>query len=172
MQDWLIAVISIAGSAFISGIVGYLVKHAFDKYFKKKEAEDDKKKEADNKLKQLEEAELRRQRREDFEEALEPIRLDIKEVKEDIKKNNEASLCTLRNDILTCYYRCAEKGYRSDNDYTNIHDMFEAYKALNGNTFVADVVSRFDALDTKEEYEAQKKKASTKRKKTIINEKK
>ena len=56
------------------------------------------------------------------------------------------TLSSLRNDILTCYYRCVEKGYRNDWDYTNIHDLYKSYSELHGNSFVADVMERFDNL--------------------------
>lgn len=61
-------------------------------------------------------------------------------------------LSSLRNDILTCYYRCRDKGYRNDYDYQNIHDLFESYKGLHGNSFIQDVMNRFDELPTKEEF--------------------
>lgn len=64
---------------------------------------------------------------------------------------SEGELSSLRNDILTCYYRCREKGYRGDWDYTNIHDLYDAYKQLHGNSFIDDVMKRFEALPAKEE---------------------
>ena len=34
--------------------------------------------------------------------------------------------------------------------------MYDSYKDLNGNSYVEDVVNRFDELPTKEEYQAEK----------------
>lgn len=60
-------------------------------------------------------------------------------------------LSGLRNDILTCYYRCKEKGYRNDYDYQNVHHLYEAYDELHGNSFIADIMDRFDKLPVKED---------------------
>lgn len=160
---WLTPLLSAAASVAVTTIVGFIIKRYLDKYLSKKDKENEE-------LREYREEKQRKERRADFDEALTPIKADIKDIKEDMKLNNNASLCTLRNDILTCYYRCAEKGYRTDNDYTNLHDMFEAYQGLHGNTFVADVVSRFDKLPTKEEYESTHKK--TTKKKVTLNENK
>lgn len=77
---------------------------------------------------------------------------ELKQINKKIDKISDGTLSTLRNDILTYYYKCVDKGYRNDYDYTNIHDLYEAYVGLNGNSFVEDVMHRFDALPTKEEY--------------------
>lgn len=96
------------------------------------------------------------ERKKELEEMAQPIvdtfveRLDRLEDK--IDAIGDGTLSTLRNEILSCYYKCSDKQYRNNNDYTNIHDMYESYKRLNGNSFVADVIERFDALPAKEEY--------------------
>ena len=96
------------------------------------------------------------ERKKELEELAQPIvdtfvkRLD--KLDEKLDAIGDGTLSTLRNDILSCYYKCSEKKYRNDNDYTNIHDMYDSYKRLNGNSFVADVIERFDALPAKEEY--------------------
>ena len=64
----------------------------------------------------------------------------------------ESSKCSLRNAILTNYYSCVLKGYRNDYDYQNMHELYDAYDDLHGNSFVHDVMERLDALPTKEEY--------------------
>ena len=108
------------------------------------------------------------ERKKELEELAQPIvdtfveRLDRLDDKLDAI--GDGTLSTLRNDILSCYYKCNEKGYRNDNDYTNIHDMYDSYKRLNGNSFVADVIERFDALPAKEEYYKKKEQAAKKKK--------
>lgn len=88
----------------------------------------------------------------------------------------DGTLSGLRNSILTCYYKCVEKKYRNDYDYQNMHHMYDSYKDLNGNSYVEDIMTRFDDLPTKEEYEAQivaranKKKASAKKAKKVLVE--
>lgn len=82
------------------------------------------------------------------------VQNEIKEVNDKLDRVADGTLSTLRNDILNCYYKCREKGFRNDYDYTNIHDLWDAYKALNGNSFVEDVMNRFDNLPPKEEFKA------------------
>lgn len=71
---------------------------------------------------------------------------------------SEGTLCVLRNDILKGYYDCVKKGFRNDYDYTNIHELYDAYQKLHGNSFVADIIKRFDKLPTEEEYNSSKEK--------------
>lgn len=96
--------------------------------------------------------ERRREIREIVDESVQPIQEGVDEVNQKITQVSEGTLSTLRNDITVCYYRCQKKHYRNDYDYENLHHMYDAYKALNGNSYIQDVVTRFDALPTKEEY--------------------
>ena len=156
LPAWAVTLISVAVSTIVTGIVGYVVKRSLDKYFKKKET-----KEVDlqDKLKDLEELKsdnMREQRREDMiavvKAELIPVADKIDALIDKVSKTENGTLSSLRNDILTCYYRCCEKGYRGDWDFENIHHLFDAYKELNGNSFVRDVMTRFDELPSKEEY--------------------
>ena len=81
-----------------------------------------------------------------------PIVETIGQVKEKLDQVGDGTLSSLRNDILKCYYDCLAKGYRNDFDYENLHDLYTSYDGLNGNSFVADIVKRFDELPTKEQY--------------------
>lgn len=80
-----------------------------------------------------------------------PILDKVKEVDDSLIKVSNGTLSSLRNDILTCYYRCREKGYRNDYDYQNIHDLYAAYDGLDGNSFISDIMNRFDNLPVKED---------------------
>lgn len=81
-----------------------------------------------------------------------PVNKKLSTISDRLEKVGNGTLSSLRNDILRCYYDCLAKGYRNDFDYENIHDLFESYENLNGNSFVADVLARFDALPTKEQF--------------------
>ena len=83
-------------------------------------------------------------------EEIAPVNKKLNTISDRLEKVGNGTLSSLRNDILRCYYDCLAKGYRNDFDYENIHDLFESYENLNGNSFVADVLARFDALPTKE----------------------
>lgn len=150
-------VISIVGTILaiiLSVSIPLIIKHYLQKYIDKKDAEN-------LELEQLRHDKRREERMKEIRgiviESVEPINSQINDIStkvdginNQLKKVEDGALSTLRNDILTCYYRCAEKGYCNDYDYTNIHHMYESYDALKGNSFVADVVKRFDKLPRKE----------------------
>lgn len=152
--------ISVAASALVSGVVGYLVKRALDKYFSQKDAKEEQQRKNDLELEKLREEKIRKERKADMEEI---VKKEVDPLSAKIDKLSGGTLSSLRNDILTCYYRCREKGYRGDWDYTNIHDLYDAYTELQGNSFIADVMKRFEALPAKEEVEANKKSKGKKK---------
>ena len=80
-------------------------------------------------------------------EETEEIKEDITEVKTEIKLISSGTQASLRNDLLTCYYKCLDKGYKTQDDAENFRDMYNAYHALGGNSFIDnDVVPSFDKL--------------------------
>ena len=88
---------------------------------------------------------------------IDPLRKDISQVKDNVeilqqelKANSAGTLATLRNELLTAYYNCAAKGYRNESDTKNIQLMFDEYRALHGNGFMAyDIRPEFDNLPYK-----------------------
>ena len=164
MPGWAITLISIAVSALVSGVVGFLIKRHLDRFFSKRDAEESKRITELNELERLRDEQ-------DSKKLVDTIGKMIDDKVNPISKKlnaiGDGTLSSLRNDILTCYYRCVEKGFRNDWDYTNIHDLYESYAELDGNSFVADVMKRFDELQTREQFEKAKKK-----KKQALREKK
>lgn len=144
MPEWLVTVISLVGSTLITTIVGVVVKHTLAKEFKKQDE-----------LNTLRSESIKREREEvlkrEISLGIEPISDKIDKISDKLDKVENGTLSSLRNDILTCYYRCKEKGYRNDYDYQNIHHLYEAYDELHGNSFIADIMSRFDNLPLKED---------------------
>jgi hypothetical protein len=152
------AVISIVGTVLaiaLSVAIPLVIKHYLQKYIDARDAKN-------VELEQLRHDKRREERKQEIREivveSVEPINSQIEDlsskvdgINDQLKKVEDGALSTLRNDILTCYYRCAEKGYCNDYDYTNIHHMYESYDALKGNSFVADIIKRFDKLPRKEE---------------------
>lgn len=159
------AVISIVGTVLaitLSVAIPLVIKHYLQKYIDKKDAKN-------VELEQLRHDKRREERKQEIREivveSVEPINNQIEGlsnkvdgINDQLKKVEDGALSTLRNDILTCYYRCAEKGYCNDYDYTNIHHMYESYDALKGNSFVADIIKRFDKLPRKEDAKKKPKK--------------
>lgn len=162
MPEWLVTVISLVGSTIITTIVGIIVKKTLDKRFK--EHED---------YIRLKDEEMKRGRLTDVEltmsKVLEPVKEEIHSISKKLEKVEDGTLSTLRNDILTCYYKCFEKGYRNDYDYQNMHHMYDSYAELHGNSYVADVMDRFDVLPSKEQWELEQNKKKTTKKK-VLNE--
>lgn len=177
LPEWAYALISIGSSTAFTTIVSLIIKHYFEKALKKKEEKEIEQKAKDDELYRLQENERRQERKADVlasvQEVITPLTEQIVSLNTKLDKVADGTLSTLRNDILNGYYKCVDKGYRNDYDYQNIHHMFDSYKELNGNSYVADVVERFDNLPTKEEKDKQgkqnKKKASTTKKVLVEN---
>lgn len=101
-------------------------------------------------VKELKRKEQAEEIRNAIAEEVKPICEKMDYINDRLEKIGNGTLSTLRNDILRCYYDCLAKGYRNDYDYENLHDLYDSYDELNGNSFVSDIMSRFDALPTKE----------------------
>lgn len=159
METWVWSLLSLVLSATVSAIITVVVKKAVEKRLDKNAAE------------RAELSERHRQERkadvtQTIREELAPVTTELKDIKNQIVKISDGTLSSLRNDILTCYYKCNDKGYRNDYDYTNIYDLYNAYKALDGNSFVQDIMERFDKLPTKEAYRKELQKLKPKKTKT------
>ena len=172
MPEWLVIVLALGGSAFIGCLMNFLFSRTFYKKAQQRDKEQEQK--ADRDMRDRQELENRR-RADETEELISRIKVIVQPLNDKLDKvdtklsaTSAGTLATLRNDILTCYYRCREKGYRNDYDYQNIHDLYEAYDALEGNSFIKDIMDRFDKLPVKEDVKdidvhlTVKKKKSTK----------
>lgn len=173
MPTWLTIVLALGGSAIITGIVGYILQRTIYKRAEERDklqAEEQEKEIAEKKeLEILRDEKIRQERINDVTEILKPISDKIDKLTEKLEATAEGTLASLRNDILTLYYKCCEKGYRNDYDYKNIHEMYDAYKELDGNSFIADVMERFDDLTVKENT-VPTKVVSRKNKKEVLTE--
>ena len=145
MDTWIVSVVSIAGSAIVTTIVSAVVSRVINRQFKKKD-------ELQTQLETQRNEERKKEINEAVENGLKPLEDSIKNLDRKVGLISNGTLSTLRNDILTCYYRCLEKGYRNDYDTMNMTDMWEAYDGLHGNSFIKDVMARFKTLPTKEEF--------------------
>lgn len=67
-----------------------------------------------------------------------------------VKTQNEATKCSLRNDILEIYDRCKDDKKITHYELESIQHSAELYFKLKGNSFVRDVVERvkqFELID-------------------------
>lgn len=53
-----------------------------------------------------------------------------------IRKISNGTRCQLRSEMLRIYYHCHEKGVIRQYEYENFVMLYEAYKALKGNSFI------------------------------------
>lgn len=154
MPTWLTIILALGGSALISGLIGYFLQRTIYKRAEERDklaAEEAEKEVAEKKeLEALRDEKIRQERIDDITRILKPLSDKIDKMDKKIDATAEGTLASLRNDILTLYYKCCEKGYRNDYDYQNIHEMYDAYKELDGNSFISDVMERFDKLPVKE----------------------
>ncbi len=157
METWLISLLTVIGSAIVTSIVSLVSSRVINKQFKKKD-------EMQAAFEEQKEQKRKAEMNEIVKAELKPLTTTISELQKVIEDISEGTLSSLRNDILTCYYRCVEKGYRNDYDMTNMVDMYQAYVNLHGNSFIKDVMDRFKSLPSKEEFKEIKENKTTQHK--------
>ncbi len=150
---WLLGGLGILLNLAVTTVVGILIKRWFEQH----DAKQAKIREEHERLAALEKEQERANLKKEMDlhcnTQVSALRQEFVPIAAQLKCISNGTLSGLRNDILNCYYRCLDKHYRNDWDYTNIHDLYESYTALGGNSFIADVMDRFDKLPTKEQWE-------------------
>lgn len=172
MQEWTVTLLSLATSTIVTSIIGYMIKRGFDKYFQKKEEESKKTQKRLEDAGKIVDANRERQLKEVIgNEVKTQNALIVKEFKTQIteldskitdidkKVNNikdtadltaDASRCLLRDKILQSYYACLNKGYKTSKEDENINHLYEAYKSLNGNSYVEECYETLKKLPVQE----------------------
>lgn len=75
---------------------------------------------------------------------------NISEVKESLKLVSGGTQAGLRNDLMNCYNECSSKGFKTQDEAENFNDMYNAYHALGGNSFIdSDIIPAFKQLPLK-----------------------
>lgn len=85
----------------------------------------------------------------------------IEKIEQRLALTEKCDLVGLRNSLMSIYYKCREKGYRTPDDSKNYREMHRVYNELGGNSFIDSDVSRwFDALalETEDEHLARMSK--------------
>jgi len=159
MDELIKTLTTCAASAVVSGIVGTIIGFWVKKrVIAKLEKRDADARELEERRAKERTEELKKSLMVAVREELKPTNDKIDGLANTVEHIKHGTLSSLRNDILTCYYKCCEKGYRNDYDYKNIHELDEAYLELEGNSFIADIIKRFDELPTKEKVKKGKDK--------------
>lgn len=172
MPEWLITLISVAASTAVSTVVGLLLKHSFTKYFERKDRE---KEQVEADRKRLEKFEKQESEDKLIESINQIVEKHTDPIDAQLKVLADGTTDMLRERILSTYYKCIDKGYRTQYDFENIEHMHKDYVLLGGNSFVAACVETIKKLPSEEEFKAAQKAAAPKRvrktKKKILNEK-
>lgn len=64
-----------------------------------------------------------------------------------IRKISAGTKCQLRSEMLRIYYRNIESGKIRQYEYENFVMLYEAYKALKGNSFIDKIYEEVHTLD-------------------------
>lgn len=64
-----------------------------------------------------------------------------------IAKISTGTKCQLRSEMLRIYYRNIESGKIRQYEYENFVMLYEAYKALKGNSFIDKIYKEIEGLD-------------------------
>lgn len=72
-----------------------------------------------------------------------------KEISEALKGNNEATKCLLRSNITSKYYVYTELGEIPRYERENCIYMYSQYKAMGGNSYVAQIMEEINKLPIK-----------------------
>ena len=168
-DGWVIALISLAGSTVLTSIIGVIVKRSIDKFFDKKEKEEEEKKIRDDRLRELEAEKQRQERKEDvrvaIEEAVEPIKQDLAIIKKGTQAGLRHDLCLMADEWISRGYCPRNVKVDFDNLYTQYHMLGK--NGVMDNTYQA-ILSLPDKLPKKTSTSTAKK--TTKTKKVILNE--
>lgn len=169
-MDWLVPLISVALSTMVSTVVGILLKHSFTKYFEKKDKEKAEQEENKKRLAQYEKEESEKKLIENINAIVEK---HTDPIDNQLKVLADGTTDMLRERILSTYYKCIDKGYRTQYDFENIEHMHQDYILLGGNSFVASCVKTIKELPSEEEYRKNNpiKKPKKSKKKILLENK-
>ena len=127
MNEWLIALITVACSTIISTVVGLVIKRSFDKFFIKKEKEEKEKEEQIKRLKEFESQKEREEHKKDIREAIEeaiaPIKQDLSFIKKGTQAGLRHDLCLMADEWLVKGYCPRDVKVDFENLYTQYHNL-------------------------------------------------
>ncbi len=85
-------------------------------------------------------------------EAFQPLEQKISVIEQDISKLKEGTQASLRNDLLKTYNHCSGQGYKTKEEMQDFVDMFDAYRKLDGNTFIIEMNEEFKNIPLKDTF--------------------
>ena len=64
-----------------------------------------------------------------------------------VRKISNGTKCQLRSEMLRIYYKNIDTGHIKQYEYENFVMLYEAYKALKGNSFIDKIYKDIEALE-------------------------
>lgn len=173
LQYFLPAIITLALSGILIPICTGIVSRKMTVYFDNKDANKARQEEEKLRLQKFEKEESDKKLVEKVDNVVkthtDPIDKELERMNLKLTKVADGTLDTLRDRILTVYYKCLEKHYRSEYDIANVDHMYKDYVALDGNSFIDDCMQKFRQIPTEKEYEITHKKTKSKRKNSSVS---
>lgn len=167
LQYVLPALITLLLSGILIPVSTRIVSRHMTKYFDNKDKAKEEQETEKHRLQALEKQEAEKKLVETIDNVVkthtDPIDEELERINSKLSKVEAGTLDTLRDRILTVYYKCLGKGYRSEYDIDNVKHMYHDYLALDGNSFVGDCMEKFRQIPTEKEYEILNKKTKTRK---------
>lgn len=150
MEEFARWILPIIGSALITTIIGSIVKKSFEKYFKRREADDARREEERAELMRRREEERERlqaekdaRQRAEFERlitdtlaaATKILNEKIDHIQEDIALDKAATITSLRAIMKQLRDQYLKQGYADTGDVSTWNELFRNYEAMGGNFF-------------------------------------
>lgn len=85
-------------------------------------------------------------------ETFQPLERKITVIEQDISKLKEGTQASLRNDLLKTYNHCNRQGYKTKEEMQDFVDMFDAYRKLDGNSFIVELNEEFKNIPLKDTF--------------------
>lgn len=151
------AAVTLVLSGILIPICTKIVGRQMTKYFDKKDEEKAKQDKDNAELALRRESEKAKELEDKIDSIVDnhtaPIDKELAQLTDKLAKVADGTMDTLRDRILSSYYKCLEKGYRTEYDIENVNHMNKDYLALNGNTFVSECMEKFKNIPTEKEYQ-------------------
>lgn len=163
--SWLVTSIGFVLNTAVLAAVTVIVTRHIEKRYQKRDQAETERRERDEQLAKLQEAEKARQMedmmnqrcdlqvrtiREEMGKVHSQLDETMSTVRGDLDELKNSTLCSLRDDILNSYWRCHDwQKCRTEWDTSNMESLYEQYHRLHGNSFVDHLMEEFYKIPLK-----------------------
>jgi len=163
--SWLVTAIGLVLNTAVIAAVTVIVTRHIEKRYQKRDQAETERRERDEQLAKLQEAEKVRQMdemmnkrcdiqvqtiREEMGKVHSQLGETMSIVRNDLDELKDSTLCSLRDDILNNYWRCHDwQKFRTEWDTSNMEALYAQYHRLHGNSFVDHLMEDFYRIPLK-----------------------